>query len=181
MKYWLIAVPILLLDLNLHAGTESPYQGEQFRNIKSLSQSDIDGYLSGKGMGFAKAAELNHYPGPRHVLDLSEQLKLSNKQQAQSQALFEQMQDKAVKLGKKLIDQEKKLDIMFANGAITDDSLEKMLQNIGLTRAKLRHVHLSTHLKQKQILSNHQIMRYDQLRGYDGNGRSGGHDHKHMH
>ena len=46
-----------------------PYSGQQGRMIKALSSKEVQGLLQGKGMGMAKAAELNQYPGPRHVLD----------------------------------------------------------------------------------------------------------------
>jgi hypothetical protein len=160
------------------AKSESPYKGQQLRNIKALSQKDIDGYLSGKGMGFAKAAELNHYPGPRHVLDLSKELELTEKQLKQTQTLFNTMQKKAKNLGKQLIDHEHKLDQLFALGSVDKESLETTLQDIGSIQAKLRNVHLSTHLEQKQLLSKHQIMIYDRIRGY---GASGSPEHKHNH
>jgi hypothetical protein len=35
-------------------------------------------------------------------------------------------------------------------------------------RAQLRFVHLEAHLRQKQILSQHQVAQYVRLRGYDG-------------
>jgi hypothetical protein len=41
-----------------------PYTGEQTRIIKSLAEGDIAALLKGEGMGMAKAAELNGYPGP---------------------------------------------------------------------------------------------------------------------
>ena len=41
----------------------SPYAGEQGREIKALSTKDIDDLTQGRGMGLAKAAELNRYPG----------------------------------------------------------------------------------------------------------------------
>ncbi|MGB1816363.1 MAG: hypothetical protein ACPHJ3_13480, partial [Rubripirellula sp.] len=44
------------------------------RVIKSLSSSDIDGLLSGAGMGYAMAAELNRFPGPKHVLELADEM-----------------------------------------------------------------------------------------------------------
>ena len=58
----------------------TPYVGQQQREIKALSAADIKMYLEGHGMGLAKAAELNHYPGPRHVLDSATELKLSHEQ-----------------------------------------------------------------------------------------------------
>lgn len=181
MKNALIVILISAFTYTAHAGTESPYKGQEHRGIKSISQSDIDGYLKGKGMGFAKAAELNHYPGPRHVLDLSDKLELSNKQLKQTEALFGKMQAKAAKLGKQLVGLEKRLDQLFAQGSVSEESLDKTLQDIGATRAKLRYVHLSTHLEQKLLLSKHQIMTYDRLRGYGENGHSGGHGHNNSH
>ncbi len=164
------------------ANTETPYKGQQHRNIKALSQNDIDGYLEGKGMGFAKAAELNHYPGPRHVLDLSEKLKLSDKQLKQTQTLFNKMQAKAINLGKQLIEREQKLDQLFAQGSINKNSLETILQDIGAIQAKLRNVHLSTHLEQKQLLNKHQIVMYDRIRGYGADGsHNGDHNNSHNH
>jgi hypothetical protein len=152
MKNLFIAVSIMLLSQTLYASTESPYKGQQLRSIKALSQKDINGYMTGKGMGFAKAAELNHYPGPRHVLDLSE-----------------------------LVEGEQKLDQLFAQGSVDKNSLETTLQDIGTTQAKLRNVHLSTHLEQKELLTKHQIMMYDRIRGYGGANGSSGHKHNHEH
>lgn len=184
MIIFLFALSLFSFSATLQAGTESSYQGQQHREIKALSESEINGYLTGQGMGFAKAAELNHYPGPVHVLDVASELKLDTKQLQKTQALFEKMQTKAVALGKKLVDQEKELDQLFAQNKVTNKSLNDILQEISVTRAKLRYVHLSAHLEQKQILSNHQIMLYDQLRGYSATGHANSHDgqqHNHSH
>ena len=70
---------------------ESPYVGLESRDIKSLSQRQIDLYLSGHGMGLALAAELNRYPGPKHVLELSDQLKLTREQKDATQAIYDSM------------------------------------------------------------------------------------------
>jgi len=53
-------------------------------------------------MGFAKAAELNHYPGPKHVLQLADQLQLSEEQRQKRQRVFDEMNSKAINLGKRL-------------------------------------------------------------------------------
>ena len=59
-----------------HAGAiHSPYAGQEERGIKALPQADVEGLLAGAGTpfgGMAKPAELNGYPGPRHVLDAVE-------------------------------------------------------------------------------------------------------------
>jgi len=49
----------------------TPYARQQVRTIKSLSDEDIAALRKGEGMGMAKAAELNGYPGPAHVLDMA--------------------------------------------------------------------------------------------------------------
>ena len=52
-----------------------------------------------RGMGLALPAESNGYPGPRHVLELADQIGLNADQKAQTQALFDSMQAKAKQLG----------------------------------------------------------------------------------
>lgn len=60
------------------AQTSTPYAGQQTREMKAISDDDIAALLKGEGSGMAKAAELNGYPGPAHVLALAKELKLSN-------------------------------------------------------------------------------------------------------
>lgn len=52
----------------------SPYAGQEMRDIKSLSDNDVQSLQNGTGEAFggiAKLAELNGYPSPRHVLDMA--------------------------------------------------------------------------------------------------------------
>jgi hypothetical protein len=67
-----------------HAGKES-------REIKALSAEEMAGYLAGEGMGMALAAELNGWPGPRHVLDLAEPLGLDPGTVAEVRAVHARM------------------------------------------------------------------------------------------
>ena len=85
----------------------SPYAGSEKREIKALSSDEMASYLQGKGMGLAKAAELNHYPGPSHVLTLATELALTPDQKARTKTLFESMESEAILLGKQLIVQER--------------------------------------------------------------------------
>src|SRR5581483_6020910 len=62
----------------MHGG--SPYAGQQSREIKSLSDREIDGLKNARGLGLAKAAELNGYPGPMHVLELADALNITGDQ-----------------------------------------------------------------------------------------------------
>jgi hypothetical protein len=79
-KWFLLAIAFFYTTTSWAAEPLSPYSGEERREIKALSKEEVNGYLSGDGMGFAKVAELNHHPGPRHVLELADQLQLSDEQ-----------------------------------------------------------------------------------------------------
>ena len=180
MKAVILSVVVIGVALSVSANQPSPYTGQESRVIKALSHSEIEGYLNGKGMGYAKAAELNHYPGPKHVLELSKQLALTAEQQAKTQKLFESMKKKAVSIGRELIDRERQLDQLFAKEAIDNNRLESNLIEIGTLQAKLRYVHMRAHVAQKNILTSHQVTLYDQLRGYHmGYTYQGEHRHSH--
>ena len=146
--------------------TESSYAGQQSRSIKALSEDEISGLRNGHGMGMAKAVELNHYPGPRHVLDLAEQLKLSEFQVRAAESLYTEMKELAVALGEQIIAEEGALDSLCASGGISEDELETRLLRIGELRGQLRFSHMRAHLRMRQRLSEEQVRMYDELRGY---------------
>ena len=161
-----LMIGLVLSVLASAAYAESPYSGQEAREIKALSLSDVEGYLRGNGMGYAKAAELNHYPGPKHVLELADQLELTHEQVNRTEELFNAMRTKAINLGKQLINKEQQLDRLFANGSINTDTLKVLLSEIGALQTNLRYVHLNAHIGQKDLLTQHQVHSYDQHRGY---------------
>jgi len=148
------------------SSASQPYAGEQQREIKALSGQDIQAYENGQGHGFAKAAELNGYPGPMHTLELANELKLSEEQRAQSQALLTQHKAEARRLGAELIAAERALDQAFASRNINAESLNQLTRTAGEKLAHLRAEHLQTHLAQTALLTPEQIERYKTLRGY---------------
>ena len=114
------------------------YAGQQNRPIKALSPEDIAALLKGEGLGMAKAAELNGYPGPRHVLDLAAQLKLTPDQRQQVQAVFDRMSTGAKSLGAELVSRERVLDQLFQNGEILPDRLSAEAIGIAELQGRLR-------------------------------------------
>jgi hypothetical protein len=145
---------------------DMPYAGQQARPIKALSDDDIAALRKGEGMGMAKAAELNGYPGPMHVLALATQLGLTEAQQRAVQAIFDRMSEAAKPLGGELIAQEQDLDQLFAKGEITADRLATATATIAELQGRLRSAHLAAHLETRAVLDANQIARYRQLRGY---------------
>lgn len=181
-----ICVLVLLLALGAVAmAFQTPkqggYAGEERREIKSLSQEEIEQLLQGQGMGLAKAAELNHYPGPRHVLELAAQLELTPAQREATEATFRRMRDEAVRLGRQIVERERALDAMFAKGDIDAGKLRAATAEIAQAQGNLRAAHLEAHLEMRRLLSPAQIKKYDELRGYAGAGKQtpAAHDHKH--
>ena len=184
MKLPFVALFVALAPLAISisaAPPASPYVGQEVRDIKSLSPEDINAYLSGKGMGLAKTAELNGYAGPSHVLELASQLTLTPEQRARTEALFASMASKATSLGRALVEEERKLDRLFATRAVTAELLASSLNEIGSLQAKVRGAHLEAHLAQVEILTSEQNARYAQLRGYGGAGAHTGHSGQHKH
>jgi len=147
--------------------TPSPYRELLDGEIRGIDDKTIEEYLTGKGMGLALPAELNGYPGPRHVIDLADDLELTPAQSTQVQALFDEMQPQAIALGEEILAAEAALEADFRQQTIGEASLETQLQAIATLQAQLRFVHLSTHLATIDILSSHQVMLYKALRGYD--------------
>ncbi len=153
-----------------HSGAASPYAGNLERPVKALSAERTDGLLTGKGIGYALAAELNSYPGPRHALDMVDELGLSEDQRGKIQALFDGMQARAIALGKEIVVAERDLDAKFKTREIDRDSLQALTGGIAGLEGELRFVHLATHLEMRAILSHHQVVLYDRMRGYDTGG-----------
>jgi len=159
-------------DCPLKAAAEpSPYKGLEIREIKALSDDDRQHLLAGHGMGLALAAELNRFPGPKHVLELAGELGLNDGQVNTAQGIFNEMERQAQQLGRAVIEKEAELDARFASGAIDQDSLARSVLEIGRLRGELRLAHLRAHLQMRAAMSADQVGTYDRLRGYQAEDR----------
>ena len=162
------------------AQAKSGYAGQQHRAIKALSEHEIAELVAGRGMGLAKAAELNSYPGPLHVLELAARLELTTKQHAATETLMQAMHQQARPLGAKIVEAERELDRAFAERGIDISELKRRVDAIAALQGELRVVHLKTHLDQRALLTASQVARYDELRGYpSGAPPHGGNRHSH--
>jgi Spy/CpxP family protein refolding chaperone len=159
----------------------SPYKGQEGNEIKSLSPQEVSSLLTGQGMGYAKAAELNGYPGPAHVIELADQLALSSEQRQSSQRLMDQHKETARRIGAELISAERELDRLFAERRANAAAVSAATQRIGLLQAQLRSEHLNTHLMQTAVLNAEQIRRYNELRGYASTGDTTKNSQSHKH
>ena len=150
------------------AAPPSPYVGQQTGSIKALSDVEVDGYLKGEGMGMARAAELHHFPGPRHVLMLAKELALTDGQRQETERLFDTMHAKAVTDGARYIVAERELDAFFGHGGDpTPGAFAELVARAARLQGEVRAAHLEAHLAMVKVLTAQQIAAYDRLRGYE--------------
>lgn len=147
-------------------GTSAPYAGLETREIKSLSDQDIEELRRGGGWGLALPAELNGRPGPLHLLELRDELQLSADQVQAISALYADMREAAITAGERFIAAEAAISDAFAGPDLTEAALRALLAEAAEARAALRFIHLSRHLSTPALLSAAQIHRYNVLRGY---------------
>jgi hypothetical protein len=81
------------------------------------------------------------------------------------------MRPEAVRLGKQLVEQEQRLNRIFAWGQASEENIGHIVTNIGALQARLRLTHLLAHIRARELLTEDQVKRYDELQG---NGESTG-------
>ncbi len=150
------------------AQSHQPYAGQEKRPIKALSAAEIADLMAGRGMGLAKAAELNGFPGPMHVLEHAAALKLSEPQRAAVADIRARMAAAAQALGREIVAAEHALEESFAEKHIDAGGLKTQTDAIAVLMGRLRAVHLAAHIETKALLSEAQVAQYAALRGYGG-------------
>jgi hypothetical protein len=158
-------VVLAVLAMSAHAQHGS-YAGQQQREVKALSEEEVAQYLAGAGMGYAKAAELNRFPGPMHVLELADELVLTPEQHSATQRLMDSHKAEARKIGAKLVAAERRLDDLFHSNAVEPAALAEAVHQAAALRGDYRLSHLETHRRMRALLSDEQVARYHELRGY---------------
>ena len=171
---WILAAAFLIAG-PVYAQQHQPYAGQQSRSIKALSDEDVKQHLAGGGMGYAKAAELNRYPGPMHVLDLAEKLRLTAEQRARTAALMEAHKAEARALGRKFVEAEQALDQLFTSGDVSQSELARRVAAAAAAQGEYRLSHLETHRRMRAMLTAEQVAQYDRLRGYGAASPHGAH------
>jgi Spy/CpxP family protein refolding chaperone len=151
------------------------YAAQASADIKALTASEIEQYRAGAGMGYAKAAELNHFPGPMHALELADAIGLSAEQRQAAQALMDRHKAEARALGARIVQSESELDALFRAGGVDEAALARLVRAAAALEGEYRLAHLETHRRMRALLTPQQVTRYDELRGYRAG--HGGHRH----
>ncbi|PSB22756.1 hypothetical protein C7B61_02680 [filamentous cyanobacterium CCP1] len=174
LKFSISVVAIVALGIAGLAGSslsglsnaQSPYVTQLDSPVRGLDAQEVDDLLNGRGAGYALTAELNSYPGPRHVLDLNRELALSSEQEQQIEVIFRQMDAEAKRIGQQIVELEQQFSNSFAQGTVSESEIEEKTQQLALLYGQYRAIHLQPHLEVQRLLSAEQIAKYDELRGY---------------
>ncbi|MGL4441288.1 MAG: hypothetical protein ACRCUE_18690 [Bosea sp. (in: a-proteobacteria)] len=144
----------------------SSYAGFEAREIKSLSDAELDDLRRSAGWGLASSAELNGVPGPAHLLELKDQIGLSADQVSAIETIFAAMQSEAQDAGVRFIEAEAAIEAAFRAGNLEQQQLRALIETSAAAQAELRYIHLVRHLETPPLLSQEQIAQYNALRGY---------------
>jgi len=118
----------------------------------------------GRGFGMAFAADQNGYPGPMHVLELKDRLKLTANQEAKAQALMHAMFSESKPKSARLLELEAKLRRLFADRTADVTAVRATVAEVERARGEVRLVHLLAHLKTRELLTEDQRRIYHETR-----------------
>ncbi len=118
----------------------------------------------GRGFGLAFAADQNGYPGPLHVLELRERLRLSEEQARQTEGLLQAMYAESRPKSGRLLDAERRLRAVFAEGRANETAVRAAVDDVERARTDVRLVHLLTHLTTRDLLTEEQRRLYHEAR-----------------
>ena len=118
----------------------------------------------GLGAGLAFPADQNYYPGPLHVLELKDVLRLTAQQDRQVEALQTAMFTASRPASKRLLESETRLRRLFADGIADEPRVRAATIETERAWAEVRLVHLFAHLKTRAVLSEEQRRLYHEAR-----------------
>ena len=169
---FVVAVTVVLGALV--AGTSAQHQGAHGSHAgpglaphrqMQATLDEIDRVIAqGLGAGMAFAADQNGYPGPRHVLELKDHLRLTPAQEARITALQTAMFAAARPKSARLLDAEARLRGLFADGIADEGRVRAAVAEVERARAEVRLVHLLTHLDTRTVLTDEQRRAYHEAR-----------------
>ena len=118
----------------------------------------------GLGAGLAFPADQNYYPGPLHVLELKDVLRLTAQQERQVEALQAAMFTASRPASQRLLEAEARLRKLFVDGIADEPRVRAATVETERAWAEVRLVHLFTHLKTRAVLTEEQRRLYHEAR-----------------
>ena len=139
--------------------------GAQGHQVAQTCASEFEKVVGeGRGFGLAFAADQNGYPGPMHVLELKDRLKLTADQEAKGRELMHAMFTESRPKGARLLDAEARLRRLFAERVADAPAVRAAVAEVERARTEVRLVHLLTHLTTRNLLTEDQRRIYHEAR-----------------
>ena len=139
--------------------------GAQGHQVAQTCASEFEKVVGeGRGFGLAFAADQNGYPGPMHVLELKDRLKLTADQEAKARELMHAMFTESRPKSARLLEAEAKLRRLFAERVADEPAARAAVAEVERARTEVRLVHLLTHLTTRDLLTEDQRRIYHEAR-----------------
>lgn len=133
--------------------------------LSGISEDEKTALLAGSGLGAGMIAMMNGYPGPKHVLEMGEELGLTAEQKEELGTLFAKRKASFVEMGRELVKKDEELTAMFAAGSVDTGEVEKLSREIGQLQGELRAGHLNAHVLTWEALTEVQREKLASMRG----------------
>src|SRR5471030_2427193 len=115
---------VALMSLSIAVNAQSVTDTVKHSPIRTLTYAQYQDYLKGEaGSEFAFVAEVHHYPMPEKVLKFKKELGLSVEQINKLTDINNHMHRLRLQIGGSIIDNEKTLDLMFAQNTVDNGNL----------------------------------------------------------
>ncbi len=139
--------------------------GAQGHQVAQTCASEFEKVVGeGRGFGLAFAADQNGYPGPMHILELKDRLKLTADQEGKARELMHAMFTESRPKGARLLDAEARLRRLFAERVADAPAVRAAVAEVERARTEVRLVHLLTHLTTRNLLTEDQRRIYHEAR-----------------
>ena len=150
------------------AGAQHRHDGGRDREphlaVQQCQQQFEQVIADGRGFGLAFVADQEGYPGPLHVLELEDRLRLSGDQQRTMKEMLEAMFAESRPAAARLLAAEQRLRSLFARGIADEASVRAALADVERAHTEVRLAHLLTHLKTRERLTDEQRRLYHAAR-----------------
>src|SRR5262249_1662304 len=166
MRTW-VAIGIVLAATTW-AGAQHRHDGGQNSEPHLAAQQCSKQFESvvadGRGFGLAFVADQEGYPGPLHVLELKDRLRLHPDQERAMHRMMDAMFAESKPAAARLLAAERRLRSLFATATADEPSVRAAVADVERAHTELRLAHLLTHLTPRDQLTQEQARLYHAAR-----------------
>jgi Spy/CpxP family protein refolding chaperone len=136
--------------------------------LGGMNDAEKEALKAGQGLGAGRLAMQAGFPGPRHVLEMGDELELTAAQKERIGTIFGEAKASFAKMGAELVEKEEALEAMFAAGDVDVGDMTKLAAEIGERQGELRAAHLAAHVRTKEALTPAQLEKLSAMSGAHG-------------